>query len=595
MWGFAGMLVVALVFGWWAVSSRQPRQQPIVRVSVDLGPNAVASDGTVVALSGDGTRIAFLARGPTGTPLIATRTLDQDQPVLIQGTEGAAAPFFSPDGQWIGYFTANQMKKVPVVGGASIPLCNVPNARGAAWGEDGMIVFSPSPITGLSRVSDAGGQPETLTNPSATGFRSHRWPQVLFGGEKVLFSASRIGAQLDGTSIGVLDVKTGAVKIILNGGYFGRYLPTGHLIYLQQGSLFAIKMDLDKLETQGSAVRLIENVAADDTTVPGRFDLSSSGTLVFFRGSVQRDPTPVVWIEGSGETFPLLPKPGLYGSPSLSRDGRLAVSIGPPRASDLHVWDARRETLTRLTFGTEGNYLPVWTPDGKYIAYVSLTQGGNSLLWIRADGGEKPRKLLDAEAPVYPGSFTPDGRYLVYQQNFAATGTDVMRLPIDIRDPDNPRPGTPEPVLKTIAYESAPAVSPDGKWLAYTSTESGHNEVYVQAFPQSSGKWQVSAGDGTFPRWSPAGRQLYFQASDGRMMVVDFEVNDGRFVSGKPRQWTAAKLSEVRRWIRDYDIASDGKRLVALPGRDDSEASRGSVHVNFVFNFFEEVKRRIPN
>jgi serine/threonine-protein kinase len=248
-----------------------------------------------------------------------------------------------------------------------------------------------------------------------------------------------------------------------------------------------------------------------------------------------------------------------------------------------------------LTFGTEGNYLPVWTPDGKYIAYVSLTQGGNSLLWIRADGGEKPRKLLDAEAPVYPGSFTPDGRYLVYQQNFAATGTDVMRLPIDIRDPDNPRPGTPEPVLKTIAYESAPAVSPDGKWLAYTSTESGHNEVYVQAFPQSSGKWQVSAGDGTFPRWSPAGRQLYFQASDGRMMVVDFEVNDGRFVSGKPRQWTAAKLSEVRRWIRDYDIASDGKRLVALPGRDDSEASRGSVHVNFVFNFFEEVKRRIPN
>jgi serine/threonine-protein kinase len=596
MWGSVGMLVAALVFGWWANKNWRPRQHPVIRVSVDLGPNAIASDRTGVALSADGMRIAFTAKGPTGAPLIATRTLDQDQPVLLQGTEGATDPFFSPDGQWIGYFTASQMKKVPVVGGAAIALCNLANARGAAWGEDGMIIVNPSPITGLSRVSDAGGRLEALADPSVTGFRSYRWPQILPGGDKVLFSASKIGARLDsdGIGVGVLDLETRAVKMILNGGYFGRYLPTGHLIYVQQGSLFAIRMNLAKLETQGSAVRLMENLAADEATAPGRFDFSSSGTLVYFRGSVQRNPTPVVWIDGSGETSSLLPNPGLYSSPSLSRDGRLAISVGPPRASDLHVWDARRETLTRLTFGTEGNYLPVWSPDGKFIAYVSITPGGNSLFWLRADGGEKPRKLLDTEAPVYTGSFTPDGRYLVYQQNFAATGTDVMRLPIDTSDPDNPKPGIPEAVLKTAAYESTPAVSPDGKWLAYTSNESGHNEVYVQAFPQPSGKWQVSSGDGTFPRWSPARRQLFFQTGDGRMMVVDFDVKDGRFVSSKPHQWTGAKLSELRGWIRDYDVASDGKRLVAFPGRDDSDASHRSAHVNFVFNFFEEVKRQLP-
>ena len=267
-----------------------PAPQPLTRFSVDLGPEAVAGPRITAAISPDGRRLAFVARGAGGKEQLATRLLDQANPTFLAGTENASDPFFSPDGQWIGFFADGKMKKISVAGGAAVTLCDAPSARGASWGEDGNIVvtLNSSAGIGLSRVSAAGGTPQTLTKPGDKNEVSHRWPQILPGGQAVLFTSSTVTGAYDDGSIQVLSLKTGQWKMVQRGGYFGRYLATsnraGQLVYVHQGTLLGVPFDLDRLEVRGTPAPLLEDVAGDPSTAGGQFDVSRNGTFVYLGG-----------------------------------------------------------------------------------------------------------------------------------------------------------------------------------------------------------------------------------------------------------------------------------------------------------------------
>jgi serine/threonine-protein kinase len=592
-WPVTAVLAMALAVagvGWWRAS--RPVGHPLTRLSVDLGPAAVTGLNTTVAISLDGRRLVFPARGPDGKQQLATRLLDQAQATLLPGTESGYDPFFSPDGQWIGFTASSQLKKVSVQGGAPVTLCSASLPRGASWGEDGNIVAALSNVGPLSRIPAAGGTAQPLTKLGA-GEVIHRWPQVLPGGQAVLFTASPTTTGLEGANIEAVSVKTGQVKMLQRGGYYGRYLPSGHLVYVHQGVLFGVGFDVGRLELRGTPTRLLEDMAANPAVGGGQFDVSGaasgSGTLVYLAGKAAAQTWQVAWLESSGKLQPVITAPGAYAYPRLSPDGRkLAFDNG---TDIIYVHDLERDTETRLTF-TGGSRVPVWTPDGKHIAFRS---DGSSIFWIRSDGAGEPQRLLESRNVVVPWSFSPDGRHLAYVEISPETGSDIGILPLDTTDPDRPKPGKPEPFLRTPADETIPGFSPDGRWIAYRSNETGKYEIYVQPFPAGGGgRWQISAGDGLYALWSNNGRELFYETADNRIMVVDYAVEGASFVvRGKPRLWSDKPLSY--NGTPNLDLAPDGKRFaVFLPPEEAAPAEHGSVHVTMLLNFFDELKRKLP-
>ena len=592
----SGILVIALAaVSWTAWRATRPIERPMVRLSVDLGPDAVGGNRVTAIISPDGTRLAFPMRAQDGKQLLGTRLLDQERAVLLPGTEEAADPFFSPDGQWIGFFAAGKMKKVSVLGGAVVTLCDAPDGRGAAWGEDGYIVaaLNSTAGTGLSRIAAAGGVPERFTRP-AQGEIPHRWPQILPDGKGVLFTGGQgvvgglgFGSMNDAT-IEVFTPKDGRIKLLHRGGYFGRYLPTGHLVYINQETLFGLPFDLDRLEARGAPVPLLEDVGSDTSAGGGQLDFSRSGTLVYLSGRTSERVT-VSLLDADGQMQALVPAPGRYLDLRLSPDGkRLAFSS----AGNLQVYDAARDAMTRLTF-TSNARNPVWTPDGKHIAFTS---NGSVILWIRSDGAGEAHTLLESKNLVQPYSFSPDGKHLAFDERAAETGRDLWTLPLDVSDSERPKAGKPEQFLRTSFSEQDPAFSPDGRWIAYTSNEAGRNEVYVRPFPgggsAGSGKWLVSFAGGRFPVWSRAGRELFYETLDGHIMAAGYLATGDSFSAEKPRERSHAVLNLGIGW--NFDASPDNKRFVVLTRQYSANEQRSSLHVTFLLNFFDEVRRRIP-
>jgi Tol biopolymer transport system component/predicted Ser/Thr protein kinase len=516
-------IAVAAGASWIAYRPTRPVDRPLMRFSADLGPEAVEGVNITAAISRDGTRLAFVARGPGGKQQLATRLLNQAKATLLPGTENAYDPFFSPDGQWIGFFADAKMKKISVQGGAAVTLCDAGGARGASWGEDGSIVvtLTPNPGSGLSRVPAAGGTPQALTKPREKGEVVHRWPQILPGGQAVLFTGNAVPSGYDDANLEVLSLKTGQWKVVQHGGYFGRYLATsngaGHLVYVHQGTLFAVGFDLDRLEARGTPAPLLEDVAANAQNGGGQYDVARNGTLVYLSGKASNASWPVAWMDSTGKTQPLLAAPGEYYMPRFSPDGkRLALAVGPFAVGDIQVYDWQRDTMTRLTF-TQRNKAPVWTPDGKHIVFQSQYPGANSMRWIRADGAGEAQTLLESKVTLDPYSISPDGKRLAFAWEDMDTGrSDLWTLPLDVSDPEHPKPGKPELFLRTPFRAGWPAFSPDSRWIAYSSGESGRLEVYVRSFPggapSGSGKWQISTAGGGRPIWSRDGRELFYQS-----------------------------------------------------------------------------------
>jgi serine/threonine-protein kinase len=587
----ATLAALAAIFFAWRQSAVPDR--PLMHIRMDLGPDAVAGARLTAAISPDGRRIAYITRASDGRQQLTARQFDQTTPVTFAGTDGAEEPFFSPDGQWIGYRVGYRLMKIAAHGGAPAPICVSPAVvRGAAWGEDGSVIFGTT-TAGLYRVRTAGGKVESLTDPAKLNHQSDRWPHFLPGGETLLYTGQFGISTLDDSETLALNLKTGQAKAIHHGGYNARYLSSGHLVFFRQGSLFGLRFNPSRLETSGQAVRLFDGVAADVASGGADLTMSRTGTMVYHAGKATGQGLPLVWIDDSGKTEPLISRPDIYFDPRVSPDLRsLAIVNAGTNGPDIDIWDIQRQIMSPLTSNQHNNLYPVWTPDSRHLVFESRWEGAHTMWWTPADGSSEPRKLLEAPQSIIPYSFAPDGRRIAFYEVSPGAGMDLWTLSLDLSDIHHPKPGSPELFLQTPADESQPAFSPDGHWIAYTSDESRSNQVYVRPFPPGPGKWQISREGGSWPRFTRGAKQLFYLAPDGHLMTVDYQARGESFEAGNPRLWTEFTLNAAAA-LSPYDVAPDGKRIVSNPRFSDSD-DKGSVHVELILDFFDELRRRIP-
>jgi eukaryotic-like serine/threonine-protein kinase len=540
--------------------------------------------GIDAVVSPDGERLAYVWRDENGLSRLNTRRVDEDRVTELAGSDGARVPFFSPDGRWIGFWADGKLKKTALEGGSPVILCDATDLLGAAWGEDGTIVAALSRGR-LSRISESGGAPVTILDLSEQSI-SPRWPQVLSGGRAVLYTS--VGpAGPNAATIDVFIPATGERRVLVRGGTYGRILPNGYLTYVNQGTLFGLPVDLDRLDTRGAPVPLLDEVKYSPTFGYAQVDFARTGALIYRRDTPGNNTVPA-WIDGTGTTerFPM--KPGSYVWPRISPDGtRLAVAAFESGHPIVAVHDLSSHSTTRLTMTGPIDGYPLWTPDGR----VLILGGPGGLAWLRPGIDEKPHPLTASDGPQVPWSFTPDGSRLAYHTLAGDAGFDLWTLPISTT-PAGLVAGTPEPFLQTRAWEVYPTFSPDGRWLAYGSNESGTWEVYVRAFPDNGRKVQISTSGGRIPRWSPRGELLFYRTEDQRVMVTEYSAGSGSFVASKPREWLRTHLSDTG-VLSNFDVGPDGTRIVALVPAVDAGEPQSPNHVTFISDFFGEIRRRV--
>ena len=536
-----------------------------------------------LALTPDGKTLVY-----AGKSMLFVRRIDRDEITPIPGTDGAFWPFISPDGLEVGFFTKGKLKKVSLAGGSPITLCDAPSARGGSWGADGTIVFTPSPKSGLSRIPASGGEPRPVTSPDAANFESHRFPQILPDGEHVLFDL------LDRkymSHAAVVSLRTGEQRILVEGAAYPRYLPTGHLVFTRPGSLFAVPFSLKRLETSGPPVPLLDDLGTNYTMRCAQFAFSQEGTLVYAPSrQVQRT---LVWVDRKGATERVLLPPGGFDEVALSPDGgRLAaITFDKSGKMALLIGDLARGTLSRST--VEGSLEGLaWAPDGKRVAFGFGTGVGvfRHVFWQSADESTPPEPMTSETALQFedPNSFSPDGSLLLVQAVFTNTSSANPALDLFVLPLSGER--TLRPFLQTKFNEGDARFSPDGRWVAYRSDESGRDEVFVRPYPGPGPKWQISTEGGDEPCWSRSGRELFYLQKDKetKMMIVDVETKP-TFRAGRPR--TLFEWRYVESGINSYDVAPDGTRFLMIK---EDPAELGPAQVKVVLNWFEEVKRRVP-
>jgi serine/threonine-protein kinase len=559
----------------------------------DVSLGASVTGNSALALSPDGSLLAFVGV-KNGVTQIYIRHLGELQASPMAGTSGAQSPFFSPDGQWLAFFADGKLKKISVTGGATVTLADASGLRGGSWGDDGNIVFTPSGSAGtsLQRVSSAGGNVEPLTK-LAQDEATHRWPQVLPGAGAVLYLSNPEAANYENSNIMVQPLPSGNPKVVVRSGYHPQYVASGHLLYIHDGTLFAAAFDLNRLEVTGPSAPAVEGVSADSANGAAQFAVSRTGAFTYLAGQSTAADPPILWMTHDGKTMPLRAMPANWSNPYFSPDGqRLAMDILSGRNLDVWIYEWARDTLTRWTFDPADDLQPVWTPDGKRIAFASSREKGPlNLYWQRADGTGEIQRLTESSHNQFPYSFHPSGKYLAFSGPTSNSNNDVMILPIEGDETSGWKPGKPSVFLNTPADEREPMFSPDGRWIAYSSNESGRFEIYVRPFPGPGGKWQVSTTGGFDSAWSRTRRELLYRAPDQRIMVAPYTVEGDSFKADKPRLWSE-QATAVRPRDRSFDLHPDGERLaVAVPsGQPEEKLDK----VTFIFNFFDEPRRIAP-
>jgi len=596
-WTLAGGLAVAVaaILALWA-PWKHPPPAALVRVNADIGADVSLSTdvGTAAVLSPNGQTLVFAAQQGDRPPShLYVRRLDQLLATQIAGTEGARAPFFSPDGQTIAFFADGKLKKVPVVGGAVATISDAAAGRGGSWAEDGTITFQPNIGSGrasLARVSsDGGGQPAFM-KPEEGG--RARFPQVLPGGA-VLYTKYAPAS----TGEVRIELPNGERRTLFTGGY-GRYLRSGHLVFLHDNVLYAVAFDLARLQPIGQPVPVIEGVVASDAMSGAQFSVSENGTLAYIPGGTVAIETPAMsWLDATGKVTPLFPGGRNWNSPRFSPDGtRLALEIREGSNRDIWTYDIKRGSFDRMTFdprALEGE--PLWTPDGRRIVFTKGEGAGASpnLYWIRADLGGDVQRLTNSPWTQTPGSWHPSGKSLAYTQTSNRNNPDIWILPMDGDEVSGWKPGTPTPLIDTEVTENNPQFSPDGKWLAYVSNATGSFEVWVRPFPGPGGPWQVSSGGGGAPVWSKTKQELFFTTlTEQQIMVASYRIEGGAFQRDPPRQWSKARYL-LRGPQRSFDLHPDGNRVIMAVAPDAQDSGKRDKLI-LVFNFFDELRRLAP-
>ena len=611
-WVLVALLVIVSVLAIWRPWQSGPKPARTMRFSADLGADArlYTGFGASTILSPDGTRLAFVATGPDEKRRAYVRSLDQLQATPLFGTENASDLFFSPDGQWLGFFAEGRLKKISVQGGASVSICDARADFGASWAENDTIVFADNLRTPLSQVPSAGGKAQnllTLDQPAQEV--TQRWPQVLPGDGAVLFTSDTHNGDYEDADIVVYSITSGHRKVLQRGGFFGRYVRSGHLLFMHQGTLFAVPFDLKKLEVTGQPTPILEGIVATPFDGHAQFSVSDRGDLVYITGHGGFQAVSLYWMDRENQFTALRSAPGVYRYPAFSPDGkRLALQVYDGRREDIWVYEWERDTLTRLTFGSGEDYdAPIWTPDGQRITYSGVDHqgvGGADIYWKRADGSGDAQRLTETKKPKFPDSWSPDGRTLVFDQMTGpARGThpeslseswDILTMTMEGSEKLGWKPGEPKPLLSAPFSQELAALSPDGRWLAYTSHESGGYEVYVRPFPGPGGKWQISTGGGSLPKWSRVSKELFFRTENNRIMVVAYTESGGSFRPEKTQFWSPGQFTDLGGSINDFDLHPDGKRLVVLKTPPTSDL-QPSNRMTFIFDFFDELRRKAPS
>jgi serine/threonine-protein kinase len=585
-WVFAAILAVGLLV---AVYALHRAGHPPARKTVELslwippGQQLELGAGPAAIISPDGTRLAYVTRqGSSSTDQLYVRELDKVAAVPLDGAAGAGAPFFSTDSQWIGFFVDGKLKKISVHGGAPIALCDAVGGRGGDWGADGSIIFPNQFLSALYRVSADGGTPVQVTHLDTARFETtHRWPQFLPGQKAVLFTASSDNNFFGHASVDVAPLDTGVPRVLVENAYFGRYLSAGYLAYVSQGTVFVAPFDAGALKITGTAIPVMQGVNYDMSNGSAQFSMSRDGTAIHLDGGSAGQDLNIVLMDRKGNASVLMDDQPDSAGPRLSPDGkRLAFQQG---AGNIWIYDVERKTNSRVTLGSTVAITPIWTPDGQRLTYehprTTQQRPGQAIFWGRADGADTeqpltPETILNAS----PNSWSPDGKILAFQ-GFSKDGSccEIWTVALD----EAGKAGEPRPVAGAATGFMA-AFSPDGRWLAYASSDSGTIQIYVVPFPGPGGRWQISTRFGVEPRWSKSGHELFYLDGAG-LVAVPYAVEKNTFRVGQP-QILFSKNFEMRAPLGSYDVMPDGQHFVMfqLTSGRTAAASGPTVALNWI-------------
>jgi serine/threonine-protein kinase len=555
-----------------------PRAPQTVRLEMSITGDQplLQIQGSAVVLSPDGRYIAYVTGSPSdiSATRLSLRFLGRLEDTPLLGTEASYNPFFSPDGQWIGFVTPQALKKVSISGGTPLVLCPVALSRGATWGKNGTIVFAPNPASGLMMLPAAGGAPSPLTTLDK-GESGHRWPQFLPDGERVIFTSYSSGDRNMGT-IEVVDLKTKKRTVLHRGGTYARYASSGHLLFLNQGTLFAAPVDLAALKLTALPAPVLQNVTSN-IEGGGQYDVSENGSIVYLTGQASGTLSSLVTADLSGRLTPLPVARREYQTPPrLSPDGRrIAVAVIADGNTDIWILDPERDTQTRLTFDPARDLYPVWSQDGRDIYFTSDRNSKWEILRKHADGTGDEEVMLASDVETDAYSTTPDGRFLAY--HVLAQDGDPYVLPLQ-------GDRKPHAIFTSKASEGDPVFSPNGRWMTYDSDESGRWEVYVRPANGEGSRWQVSGQGGEFARWSKDGTTIFYQERARAMWRVPVREAGAGLEIGKPE-----KLFDLAPGMQsDWDLGKDGRFLMIQSETAASAGGRNMLKLGL--NWFEELK-----
>ena len=593
-----GAFVLGGVMAWvWAASGEAPSPARLESFEVTTpsdAPLQIAggmANQPGLAIARDGSRVVYRttenAPNTLTNGVLYVRNVGQLEATLIRGTEGALGPFFSPDGEWVAFNDTrdNTLKKVSVLGGPPLTICRLDGfLRGASWGTNDTIVFATVGSGGLLQVPAVGGEPEPLTAVDPDREGNHRWPELLPGGDVVLFTAW--SGTSEGSRIAALSLETGEVTDVVPGGSYPRFSVSGHVVYAVGNTLRAVGFDPSEVTVIGSPVPVVEDVMMGQTGA-AQFGLAQDGSLVYVTGGADAasGARTLVWVDREGREEPLAEGLG-YLHPRVSPDGtRVALSmLDGEGGRDIYIYDIDRRTPTRLTFDPADEDYPVWTAEGQVVVFRSTREGGG-IFARRADGTGEVERLTTGSTNALPFAVSRDG-VLVFGEIASETRDDLHTLPLDAGS-------SPVPLLQTEFDEDHAALSPDSQWLAYTTDEAGQEDIYVRPFPNvEDGKVRISTEGGREPLWGPDGSELFYRSGDAFMSVrVETEP---AFRPGTPEVLFVVPNSPGGGGVR-YDLAPDGQRflIIKLGGAltDDATASPELVLVQ---NWVEELKARVP-
>jgi len=544
--------------------------------------------GGHIALSPDGCMLAFVARDSLGKNLLWVRPLDAISGQALSGTEGARYPFWSPDSRFIGFFADGKLKKIEASGGPSQTLCDAPIGRGGSWNQEGTIVFCPSVGSPLFSVNEAGGLPSSITQLiSSRSDGSHRWPSFLPDGKHFLFtirSGGAVGGENDAIYLASLD-SSFVPRVLINSSSSVDYA-NGHILFAREQTLLAQPFNASSLQTTGGAFPIAEGVYYESLTNKTSFSVSQNGILLYQTRS-NSSGASLNWYDRKGKKEATISQSSLVFDISLSPDGkRIAASRSQNRNIDIWIYEISRAVWTRFTFDPARERWPNWSPDGSTIVFASDRNKGWNLFQQISSGAGREELLLEPDLQKRQSNWSRDGKFIAYNADNSKNGWDIWILPMNPNTQEASGDGKPYLFLQTTFDEYRPVFSPDGRWIAYQSDESGSQEIYIRPFPGPRGKWQVSTNGGTRPRWRGDGKELFYLDADAFITVAETNLGSSTVEIGLVRPLFS--FIRYTGGTDNYDVTADGQHFLVIEAAGDATSSPITMVVNWLGQVEEE-------